>query len=152
MTGISQECTRAPSKRGRYWEIHPRCPRDVLTPETRDLTMLARCRSRVGSLLWNQFKSLTPCWERLRNETDRKQVHVCIASVELIWKSKGKNLYENPWKRKLFENLANSKIVMNFSSDIECQPSPIFWVSIKRHYHFAKGFLWKGIQEDRCLE
>ena len=29
MTGISQECIRAPSKRGRYWEIHPRCPRDV---------------------------------------------------------------------------------------------------------------------------
>ena len=25
MTGISQECIRAPSKRGRYWEIHPRC-------------------------------------------------------------------------------------------------------------------------------
>ena len=23
----------APSKRGRYWEIHPRCPRDFLRPE-----------------------------------------------------------------------------------------------------------------------
>ena len=27
-THLSVHCIRAPSKRGRHWEIHPRCPRD----------------------------------------------------------------------------------------------------------------------------
>ena len=27
------DCIRAPPKRGRYWEIHPRRPRDFMRPE-----------------------------------------------------------------------------------------------------------------------
>ena len=30
---MMRECIRAPPKRGRYWEIHPRRPRDFLRPE-----------------------------------------------------------------------------------------------------------------------
>ena len=32
--GIAWYCIHAPSKQGRYWEIHPRCPRDFpITPK-----------------------------------------------------------------------------------------------------------------------
>ena len=30
---MMRECIRAPPRRGRYWEIHPRRPRDFLRPE-----------------------------------------------------------------------------------------------------------------------
>ena len=30
---VSWDCIRAPPRRGRYWEIHPRRPRDFLRPE-----------------------------------------------------------------------------------------------------------------------
>ena len=43
LVNIMEHCIRAPSKRVRYWEIHPRCPRDFPRPE--------RCSCFIENLL-----------------------------------------------------------------------------------------------------
>ena len=44
-------CIRAPPKRGRYWEIHPRRPRDFPRPE-RSPEGEARGKSRGSREIW----------------------------------------------------------------------------------------------------
>ena len=61
---LSQHCIRAPPKRGRYWEIHPRRPRDFES----------RGKSRLSIFVWIRksfpvnregltvLKSILHCW------------------------------------------------------------------------------------------
>ena len=45
------QCIRAPPRRGRYWEIHPRCPKDFPRPE-RFPEGEARGKSRGSREIW----------------------------------------------------------------------------------------------------
>ena len=86
-------CIRAPPKRGRYWEIHPRRPRDFLRPERFPEGEASRVGvSRDRRLLWT---TIIPVATRTR---DLSITFHYIAFKAFFWDSFTPKSVSHHWK------------------------------------------------------